>query len=84
MNFRNIFFKLALLLVTGFFGQAGAQEIKWASDGNSYYQISSGELVSISLPSNEQRNVVDRNALYSAGNNAGLSSIKDFQISEDG
>lgn len=84
MNFRNIFFKLALLLLTGFYGQAGAQEIKWASDGNSYYQISSGELVSISLPLNEQRHVVDRNALYSAGNNAGLSNIKDFQISEDG
>ncbi len=84
MNFRNIFFKLALVLLTGFCGQAGAQEIKWASDGNSYYQISSGELVSISLPLSEQRNVIDRNALYSAGNNAGLSNIKDFQISEDG
>ena len=83
MNLRNIFFKLTILLVTGLYGQAVAQEIKWASDGNSYYQISSGELVSITLPLSEQRQVVDRNALYSAGNNAGLSNIKDFQFSND-
>ena len=83
MNFRNIFFRLAVVLVTGLSGQAIGQEIKWANDGNSYYQISSGELVSISLPLSEQRHVVDRNALYSAGNNAGLSNIKGFEFSED-
>lgn len=83
MNLRNIFFKLAIILVTGISGQAVGQEIKWANDGNSYYQISSGELVSISLPLSEQRHVVDRNALYSAGNNAGLSNIKDFEFSQD-
>ena len=83
MNVRNIFFKLAIILVIGVSVQAIGQEIKWANDGNSYYQISSGELVSISLPLSEQRHVVDRNALYSAGNNAGLSNIKDFEFSQD-
>ncbi|RYE57287.1 MAG: S9 family peptidase, partial [Sphingobacteriales bacterium] len=83
MNFRNIFFKLALVILTGLCGRVVAQDIKWANDGNSYYQVNGGELVAITLPLGEQKPVVDRNTVYSAGNNAGLSDIKDFQFSGD-
>jgi len=83
MNFKHIFFKLALVLVLGLFGKANAQDIKWAKDGNSYYEVSQGEIVSISLPLNERKTIMSRNLLYSSGN-AGLGEIKSFEISEDG
>jgi len=83
MNFKHIFFKLALVLILGLFGKANAQDIKWAKDGNSYYEVSQGEIVSISLPLNERKTIVSRNLLYSSGN-AGLGEIKSFEISEDG
>lgn len=83
MNFKHIFFKLALVLVLGLFGKANAQDIKWAKDGNSYYEVSQGEIVSISLPLNERKTIVSRNLLYSSGN-TGLGEIKSFEISEDG
>ena len=83
MNFKHIFFKLALVLVIGLFGKANAQDIKWSKDGNSYYEISGGEIVSISLPQNERKTIVSRNLLYSSGN-SGLGEIKSFELSEDG
>lgn len=83
MNFKHIFFKLALVLILGLFGKANAQDIKWAKDGNSYYEVSQGEIVSISLPLNERKTIMSRNLLYSSGN-AGLGEIKSFEISEDG
>jgi len=83
MNFKHIFFKLALVFTLGLLGKANAQDIKWAKDGNSYYEISQGELVSISLPQNERKTIVSRNLLYSSGN-SGLNDIKSFQISDDG
>ncbi|TKC05995.1 S9 family peptidase [Pedobacter frigoris] len=82
MNFRNIIFKLALILLIGFCQQSYAQEIRWTKDGNSYYQVMDGELVTISLPNNERKVVVGRELLYSSG--SGINAIKDFQISEDG
>lgn len=83
MNFKHIFFKLALVLILGLLGKANAQDIKWSKDGNSYYEVSQGEIVSISLPLNERKTIVSRNLLYSSGN-AGLGEIKSFEISEDG
>jgi len=83
MNFKHIFFKLALVLILGLIGKANAQDIKWAKDGNSYYEVSQGEIVSISLPLNERKTIVSRNLLYSSGN-TGLGEIKSFEISEDG
>lgn len=83
MNFKHIFFKLALVFTLGLLGKANAQDIKWAKDGNSYYEVSQGELVSISLPQNERKTIVSRNLLYSSGN-SGLNDIKSFQISDDG
>ncbi|ETZ21519.1 S9 family peptidase [Pedobacter sp. V48] len=83
MNFKHIFFKLALVLILGLLGKANAQDIKWSKDGNSYYEVSQGEIVSISLPLNERKTIVSRNLLYSSGN-TGLGEIKSFEISEDG
>lgn len=83
MNFKHIFFKLALVFVIGLFGKANAQDIKWSKDGNSYYEISEGEIVSISLPQYERKTVVGRNILYSNSNNR-LGEIKSFELSEDG
>ncbi|WP_316789199.1 S9 family peptidase [Pedobacter frigoris] len=82
MNFRNIIFKLALILLIGFCQQSYAQEIRWTKDGNSYYQVIDGELVTISLPNNERKVVVGRELFYSSG--SGINAIKDFQVSEDG
>jgi dipeptidyl-peptidase-4 len=83
MNFKHIFFKLALVLIIGLIGKANAQDIKWSKDGNSYYEVNEGEIVSISLPQNERKTIVSRNLLYSSGN-SGLGEIKSFELSEDG
>lgn len=83
MNIRNLFFGLCLLLTTVLSFSAGAQDIRWTRDGNAYYEIYNGELVTVSLPGNERKIIIDRNTLYSQGGNL-LSNFKDFQVSEDG
>ncbi|WP_276088151.1 S9 family peptidase [Pedobacter sp. JY14-1] len=83
MNIRNLFFGLFLLLATVLSFSAGAQDIRWTRDGNAYYEIYNGELVTVSLPGNERKIIIDRNTLYSQGGNP-LSNFKDFQVSEDG
>lgn len=83
MNFKDIVFKLAFLLLAALALPSAAQDIKWTKDGNSYYEISAGELVSITLPANDRKTIVSRNLIYSSGN-SGLNNFKDFQISEDG
>src|SRR5690349_12357951 len=85
MNFRNIVFKLALVVLIGFYGKTHAQnkpELRWTKDGNAYYQILDGELVTISLPESERKTIVSRDLLYSSGVN--LGRIKDFDLSADG
>lgn len=83
MNFRKIVFKFTLICLAGLiYVGANGQEIKWTKDGNAYYQIIEGELVTISLPQNERKTVVGRNLLYSGGNST-FTGIKGFQISED-
>ena len=86
MNLKNLFFKLAVLLILGSFGQSYAQkqsDIRWAKDGNSYYQIKESGIVAISLPKNEEKIVLDPSILY-ANSNKGMGAIKDFEISADG
>lgn len=83
MNFNNIVFRLLVILVTGLSFQVNAQQIKWAKDGNSYYEIINGEIISIALPSNDRKVIVSRDMIFGSGNN-GLSALRDFQISEDG
>jgi len=74
---------LTLALIIFLSVQAGAQDIKWTADGNAYYEISNGELVTVSLPSNDRKTVVGRNLLYGGGN-SNIGNLKDFQVSKDG
>lgn len=85
MKPRNIIFKLVLVVLIGFYGNLFAQnkpELRWTKDGNAYYQMMDGELVTISLPTNERKTIVGRDLFYSTG--ANLRKITDFDISEDG
>jgi dipeptidyl-peptidase-4 len=83
MNFKNIIFKLSLVVLLSSFGTVYAQKnaLRFAKDGNAYYQIMDGELVSISLPQNERKTIISRNFLFSSG--AEINYIKDFQMSAD-
>ncbi|MES2454596.1 MAG: S9 family peptidase [Bacteroidota bacterium] len=83
MNIKPLVFKLAILMIVGFSLQANAQNIKWTKDGNSYYEISNGELVTVTLPTSDRKTIVGQNLIFGSGN-AGLTGFKDFQISEDG
>lgn len=86
MNFKNLFFKLTVIIFLGYCGQSHAQkqsDLKWAKDGNSYYQEKDGDIISVTLPKSEQKVILDRGFLYSNAA-SGLGEIKDFQISEDG
>jgi dipeptidyl-peptidase-4 len=85
MNFRNVVFKLALVAIIGLTAKVNAQnkpELRWTKDGNAYYQIIDGELVTVSLPQNDRKTIIGRDLLYSSGNN--IRGIKDFELSEDG
>lgn len=85
MNFRNTVFKLTLVIFIGFCGKTEAQtkpDIRWTKDGNAYYQVMNGELVSVSLPTNERKTIVSRNLFY--GNGANPGNISDFELSADG
>ncbi|MBB2148728.1 S9 family peptidase [Pedobacter gandavensis] len=86
MKIKHLFFKLAVLLILGSYGQTYAQrqsDIRWAKDGNSYYQIKESGIVAITLPKNEEKIILDPSFLY-ANANKGLGGIKDFEISADG
>lgn len=62
---------------------AKAQSINWAKDGNSYYQIVGGEIVSITLPKNDRKTVISSGLLTPAGKNNAIA-VKSFQLSDDG
>ncbi|MBE9598173.1 S9 family peptidase [Pedobacter sp. MC2016-24] len=83
MNFKRIIFKLSFAVLIFVYGTANAQkqELRFTKDGNAYYQVIDGELVSISLPQNERKTIVSRNLLFAGGN--GINYIKDFQVSAD-
>ncbi|EDM36837.1 Dipeptidyl aminopeptidase [Pedobacter sp. BAL39] len=86
MNLKNLIFKIALVFLFGSYGSAMAQrnsDIKWAKDGNSYYQINDGEIVAITLPKNERKVVLGRDVIYKSGND-NPGDIKDFELSDDG
>ena len=60
-----------------------AQTINWAKDGNSYYQIAGGEIVSVMLPKNDRKTIISRSLLTPAGKNAPIA-VRSFQLSADG
>ncbi|MEJ7559495.1 MAG: S9 family peptidase [Pedobacter sp.] len=82
MNFNKSLLKLVVFVSVSLCLESQAQGIKWAKDGNSYYQASGGEIISITLPKNERKIILGRTLLESASND--LARIKDFALSEDG
>lgn len=57
--------------------------INWTKDGNSYYQSTGGEIVTITLPKNERKVIVGRQ-LLTPTNAQNPLSIRSFQFSNDG
>ncbi|WP_285008461.1 S9 family peptidase [Pedobacter faecalis] len=80
MRYKHFVFALTAVVFSFF--SAAAQDIKW-KDGSSYYEISNGELVSITLPGGDRKVIVGRSLLY-GNQNSGLTNFKDFAFSADG
>jgi dipeptidyl-peptidase-4 len=59
-----------------------AQPIKWAQDGNSYFQVEKGEVMQIMLPSNERKIFLSKTDLTPQGGNA--LPVRSFSITPDG
>ncbi|MBC7567501.1 MAG: S9 family peptidase [Pedobacter sp.] len=81
MKVNKLAYKLIIIFTAFFTWSVKAQEIKWAKDGNSYYQSINGEIISITLPKNDRKIIMPRALLEGASND--LLRIKDFTISED-
>lgn len=86
MKLRNIAIKLPFLACVFFiFTQTNAQNkdgINWTKEGNSYYEISGGEIISVTLPKSDRKTIISSSLLGSKG----LSeyNIKSFDLSADG
>ncbi|WP_443939090.1 S9 family peptidase [Pedobacter sp. MW01-1-1] len=72
---------LSIALLTSI-GKVQAQNINWTKDGNSFYQVSEGSIVSITPPKMEKKVIINQNDLKSA--NGTLIPIRSFQFSNDG
>src|SRR5258706_15618099 len=59
-----------------------SQGIRWSKDGNSYYQVESGEIVQYALPANTKSVLVSKTHLRAEGRSTPLS-VRNFVFSED-
>ncbi len=85
MKITNLFIALASFALLGT-STANAQargDVNWTKDGNSYYQNSGGEIVTVTLPKNERKTIVTRQLLTPANATAPLN-VRSFQLTEDG
>ncbi len=57
--------------------------VNWTKDGNSYYQNTGGEIVTVTLPTNE-RKIIISSALLTPANMATPIAVRSFQLSNDG
>jgi len=57
--------------------------INWTKDGNSYYQNTGGEIVTVTLPKNERKTVIS-SQLLTPVNAANPLKVRSFQLAEDG
>jgi len=80
---KNLLLKFILLIlaITAFINVQA--QLNWAKDGNSYYQISGGEIILISLPKNDRKTVISRNMLTPAGTDSSIP-VRSFEFSDDG
>lgn len=75
------------LLIVAFIGSkdAIAQRggVNWTKDGNSYYQNTGGEIITITLPKNERKTIISRE-LLTPPNNANPLNVRNFELTDDG
>ena len=81
---KNLLLKLSITCIAVcLLIDAKAQGINWAKDGNTYYQIAGGEIVSVTLPKSERKTVISRSLLTPSGKDAPIA-VRSFQLSADG
>jgi dipeptidyl-peptidase 4 len=81
-SFPVLYRSLTLLLFVVFSHLLIAQEIKWSAEGNAFYQIQSGQLIKVNLPSQIAEVLVSTSDLTPKGKNP--IQIRDFTFSLDG
>jgi dipeptidyl-peptidase-4 len=59
------------------------QDLRWSTDGNSYYQIESDELIQYTLPEQKKTVIVSKKDLTPSGQNKSLT-LKNYALSPDG
>jgi dipeptidyl-peptidase-4 len=87
MNQKSNVLRLTLAVLFLSFGATTyaqpSKGINWTKDGNGYYENSNGEIVIVTLPSNERKTAISRALLTPKGSNQPLI-IKSFVLSADG
>lgn len=74
--------KVVLLIILLIQIGASAQNLKWDSDGNSYYQLEGGEINRYILPANTKTTFISRADLTPAGQSKSLP-VSSYTFSED-
>lgn len=75
--------KKVLLLLLVFIALVGtAQDIRWGTDGNSFYQIEAGELVQYTLPGRTKTTLISKSDLVPANQTAGIR-IRNYSVTTD-
>ena len=74
-------FLLTIFFLTSIF-RCNSQDINWANDGNSYYQMSKGELVQVSLPGKDKKVIISQTQLTPKGKTLPLD-IQFYSFSVD-
>ena len=78
MNTCRIIVTTILLFVLA---SARAQDLHWAKDGRSFYQLENDEITITTLPGLQEKVFIGKNALQSKGRQL---DVNDFKVSEDG
>ncbi|SOD12710.1 S9 family peptidase [Pedobacter xixiisoli] len=84
MKITKLFIALAVVSIFGA-SNAKAQRggINWTKDGNSYYQNTGGEIVTITLPKNDRKTIIS-SQLLTPSNASSPLKVRSFQLTDDG
>jgi len=74
---------ILLFCFVGGYAQPGSTLLKWASEGNAFYKVSSGAIVRVDLPESRETVIVSTDALRPVGHGRALP-VRDFSFSADG
>ncbi|MEO5591160.1 MAG: DPP IV N-terminal domain-containing protein, partial [Chitinophagaceae bacterium] len=80
MKYRILFILFACIFLPAVF--LHAQQIKWAKDGNSYYQAEQGDIVKYSLPQNTRTIIIAKEKLTVPGQSKSIP-VRNFIFSAD-